>query len=173
MLFVSANETNNLVARHQEIVSHFPTNATIVRIPGDNPCVDPDEIDRIIDHYDSQWQPIGPWLYTNLDRNILGNGYPGGLGAEVYSPWFMHWLATNVETAEHREHPHKWAFDTGHVHTITAPAEIRRPQLRFDVNTPEDLDYIRDIYAHVYPVNPNFRTKDILQYLDGKGANDG
>jgi len=142
---------------------------TIVRVPGDNPCVDPDEIDRIIGHHRTFIQPIGQWLTSNLDRNIQGNGYPGGIGAEVYDAWFMHWMDMNIEDEEMasdgtslREHPHKWAFTHGRVRTIRCPEDIQAPELHFDVKTQDDLDYIRDIHEHM---PENFRTKDILNYL--------
>jgi len=156
---------------------YFAANAykadTVVRIPSDNPCIDPDEIDRIVEYYNAAKHPTGQWLYTNLDRNVLGNGYPGGLGAEVYSGWFIRWLDANVTDKRQREHPHVWAFDEGRVRTIPAPEAIRRPALRFDVNTHADLAYIRDIYAHIYPQKPTFRTADILAYLDSKEPTNG
>jgi len=154
-------DENDLIYRYNATATALGVE-TIVRVPGDNPCVDPDEIDRIIRHYRTFIAPIGQWLTTNLDRNVQGNGYPAGLGAEVYDSWFMHWMDLNVEDKELREHPHKWAFKHGRVRTIRCPEELQAPELDFSVNTQADLDYIRDIHEHM---PTNFRTKDILDYL--------
>jgi spore coat polysaccharide biosynthesis protein SpsF len=128
----------------------------IVRVPGDNPCVDPDEIDRIIALQQEQdWH----WLTSNLDRNIHRNGYPGGLGAEVYTRSFLDWLNRNVECPLLREHPHLWAFANEKVLTCKCPPEFAYPHMRFDVNTLEDFQRIDSIYA---TAPTNFRSKDLV-----------
>ena len=156
-----SGDPNDLIHRHWATAQSLGMH-TIVRIPGDNPCVDPDEIDRIIVHYETFLKPVGQWLTSNLDRNIQGNGYAGGLGAEVYDAWFMHWMHENLDDLELREHPHKWAFNHHRVRTVRCPEAIQAPELDFSVNTQADLDYIRDIHEHM---PANFRTKDILEYL--------
>lgn len=137
----------------------------IVRVPADNPCVDPEEINRIIRLYRKEGQGYERWLFSNLDGNIGGNGYPGGLGAEVYKDEFLFWLQKNVHDPRLREHPHMWAFERQRVATMNAHHEIARPELRFDVNTQDDLDFIRGIYEGLYYKNPNFRIRDIIKFL--------
>jgi len=139
----------------------------VVRVPADNPCVDPDEINKIINLY-HHTRIEDNWLFSNLDGNIAGNGYPGGLGAEVYSDSFMSWLDKNVHDPRLREHPHLWAFERQRVATLHAHHEIARPDLRFDVNTQDDFDYITKIYEALYPINSNFRIRDILKFLGEK-----
>ena len=137
----------------------------VVRIPGDNPCLDPDEIDRMVEAYNddpTRWN----WLTTNLDRDVLDNGYPGGLGCEIYDVRLLHWLNRTVVEPRLREHPHRWAFENQKVRTIQAPDAIRRPDLDFSVNTMDDYNYIHTIYSALYFANPEFRTRDILSYLN-------
>ena len=136
----------------------------VVRIPGDNTFIDPDEIDRIVSHYNADPAPWN-WLTTNLDRDVLGNGYPAGLGAEVYDVRFLNWLDRNVYAKAHREHPHKWAFDNRHVRTIQAPEGLRRPDLSLSVDTENDWEMTKRIYHALYPDNPDFRARDILKFL--------
>ena len=163
-------DPNDLLSRYVNTAHMFGI-GTVVRVPGDNPCIDPDEIDRIVGHYHQLKKPVGQWLTSNLDRNIFNNGYPGGLGAEVYDAWFLHWLHTNVADIELREHPHRWAFDKNRIRTIECPPAFRRPDLRFDVNTQEDLEYIRSIYNGVYEQKPDFHAADIIEYLDNRRLN--
>lgn len=166
--FTQRGDPNDLIRRYANTAEMYNAEA-IVRVPGDNPCVDPDEINRIIRLYqrtsqgDRDWERR--WLWSNLDQNIAGNGYPGGLGAEVYYPGFMYWLDENVRDPRLREHPHLWAFERQRVATLAAHHSISRPHLRFDVNTMADFEFVKGIYDALYPDNHNFRTRDIISHL--------
>jgi spore coat polysaccharide biosynthesis protein SpsF len=153
-------DPNDLLLRYS-LVAQYVDADTIVRIPADNPCVDPDEIDRIIER-----SKIAYWnqMTSNLDRNLCDNGYPGGLGAEVYSRKYLDWLNEHVDLLRHREHPHITAIRNGQVLTVEFPYG-KYPDLRFDVNTIQDFKYIETIF---HALGSNFRTKDILGYLNGK-----
>lgn len=164
--YVYHGDPNDLVRRYASTAATRGIDI-IVRIPGDNPCVCGDEIDRMIADYHSQQRPVG-WLHSNLDRNILNNGYPGGLGAEIYHRSFMDWMDASIHSPIEREHPHFWPMANGRVKTIECPEPIRRPELRFDVNTLGDLEYIRDIYDGIYHDKPDFNSKDIIDYLDNR-----
>lgn len=163
---VVAND-EDLVHRYR-VVAQTMAADMVIRIPGDNPCIDPDEIRRILAFYKND-PPRWNWLTTNLDRDVLQNGYPGGLGAEIYDIRLLEWLDWNLEDARLREHPHLWAYETERVATCQCPDEIRRPDLDFSVNTMSDFEFISDIYRAIHdPMNPNFRTREILDYLEGK-----
>ena len=157
---------NDLIGRYQFAASVMGADL-IVRVPADNPCVDPDEINRIIKlfHATKDKFPDSNRLWSNLDGNIGGNNYPGGLGAEVYTKDFLAWLDGNVLDPRLREHPHLWAMERQRVVTLNAHHAIARPDLRFDVNTQADFDFISGIYAALYPSNPDFRIRDILGLL--------
>ena len=154
------NQTD-LVNRYYQTASIYGAD-TIVRVPADNPCVDPDNIDEIVSYYHSLKQPVGDWLVSNLDRNIVGSGYAGGLGAEVYSMWFMEWMFQSVFDPAQREHPHRWAVGQGRVKTPVAYGHLRHPELRFDVNTNEDFDNARMIYDCL---GSNFRSKELIEFV--------
>jgi len=170
MTCVTPGDPNDLLYRYDSVASFLHADV-VVRIPADNPCIDPDEIDRIIVSHETMPRPVGKWLTSNLDRNILGNGYPGGVGAEVYDAWFIHWLDMNVEGPELREHPHFWPMANGRVRTIPCPSDIKRPELHFDVNTLADLEYVRSIYDAIGDDESSFRTRDIINYLDHRELN--
>lgn len=149
----------DVLGRHQRAAQVTEADV-IVRVPGDNPCVDPVEVDRMVKHFLAQPAPTGQWLYTNLDQNVLDNDYPGGVGCEVYSAWFLHWLHMNMRVAKYREHPHLWAFELGRLRTIPAP--WKAGHLKLSVDTPDELAMINAIY-HRCP--PNFTTQDILDFV--------
>lgn len=136
--------------------------SVVVRIPGDNTFTDPDEIQRIVAHYN--YNPA-PWnvLTTNLDRDVLGNGYPAGLGAEVYDVRFLQWLDRTMIRKDLREHPHKWAFENQHLRTVQCPEDIRAPWLKLSVDTPEEFEWTKKIYEELYPENPAFSFRDVFK----------
>jgi len=169
LMFAYRGLTADLVSRHLATAKKFHADI-IVRIPGDNPCVDPVEIDRIIEtqSYNYSRQPMS-CLYSNI-QDILDSGYPDGIGAEVYSMELLKWIDYNAKGKELREHPHKICYDRNIVKTISCPDDIRRPEIRLDVNTQADFDFITEIYEALYPNNPNFNTKDIITYIDRRNA---
>jgi spore coat polysaccharide biosynthesis protein SpsF len=159
------SDANDLISRY--FTAAAITNADIcVRVPADNPCVDPDEINRILRVFSAKHPFFDvKTLFSNLDGNIGGNSYPGGLGAEVYSKEFLCWLHENVQDPRLREHPHLWAMERQRVATLHAHHEIARPELRFDVNTLDDFTFVKSIYDALYPSKPDFRIRDILKHL--------
>lgn len=157
---------NDLVHRYH-LAADIMDASIVVRIPGDNTFIDADEIDRIVSHYELDPAPWN-WLTTNLDRDVLGNGYPGGLGAEVYDARLLQRLDHTLTEPYLREHPHRWAFEMRHVRTIQAPEHLRFPGLDFSLNTPAQWQQTLEIYEALYPKNPDFRIRDILKFLHGQ-----
>lgn len=141
---------------------------TIVRVCADNPCVDPGEIDRLISRYSRN--TLGWKVLFSNTHNIQNNGYPDGLGAEIYDFKFMKWMNENVKGVDYREHPHKWAEDHGLVWTIMCPSEFRRPELKLDINTQRDYDKMAKFFDAVYLDKPNFGSLDVVAYFDGLKA---
>ena len=141
--------------------------SVVVRIPGDNTLVDPDEIDRIVTYYNevaSAWDT----LTTNLDRDVLGNGYPAGLGAEVYDTRYFKMLDKFKLQKRLREHPHRWAFENQKLRTIMAPPHVYNPGVSYSIDTEADWAFTKELYEALYPTNPDFRIRDINKYLGEK-----
>lgn len=141
----------------------------VIRIPGDNTFIDPYSIDEVVRRYDDD---IPSWdtLTTTLDFDVMGNGYPAGLGAEIYDVRFLQWLDRYYLEPRFREHPHKWAFENEQVRTYKAPPwlDIRlNPKMphKFSVDTPEEWEWTKRIYEALYPERPNFSIHKVLQFL--------
>lgn len=134
---------NDLVDRIYECAINFRV-STIVRLCADNPLIEAEEIDRIINHHlISAKRGV---LYSNT-HNISNNGYPDGLGAEVYDIRTFGMLWKNETDCELREHPHMWFYNNDMVETIQCPEKLRGySHLKLDVNTQEEYEYIKKIY---------------------------
>ena len=169
---------NDLVARFHAVASATQADY-VVRICADNPCVEPEEIDRIIEASQERME-YGAWSNVHElpfhcgtcgDTVIqVRSSYPDGLGAEVYAVGCLRYLNHYVEEKGLRTHPHRYWEENGLMQTIPCPSAFARPEIRLDVNTAEDLRFIRGIYQALYPTNPNFHITDILALLDQRNA---
>ena len=139
----------------------------IVRIPGDNPCVEPSEVDKIIQRHRMQ---EGLSFSTNIQA-VFGNGYPDGIGAEVFPFALLERVWKDIAKNE-REHVAQNFFDYRsqqsvdglQVNTVLCPNDFAFPALRLDVNTRADYDRIARMYGDLYPDNNEFTIMDIVEW---------
>ncbi|MCX5696388.1 MAG: glycosyltransferase family protein [Candidatus Omnitrophica bacterium] len=154
---------NDLIDRYYQAAKNAKADL-IVRLCADNPVVEPKEIDRIVRvHLKS-----GNDFSANT-HNIDNNGYPDGLGAEVYNFALMERLRQITNDPRNREHPHSYVYEhrecfkTG---TVECPAEFRRPELKLDVNTQQEYRFLKDIYDYLFPKKSDFHITDIIHWYD-------
>jgi spore coat polysaccharide biosynthesis protein SpsF (cytidylyltransferase family) len=137
----------------------------IVRIPCDNPCVDPFYIDLAVEKY------LGnPHIYVStMYRHVRDRIYLDGVGAEVCSMSRLQWLdQATTHSPQYREHPHLLFQDQ---HLIDGWEQYQRyanvsETIRLDVNDKKDYELIADIYTHFG--HNRFTTDEIVAYLTTK-----
>lgn len=148
-------------------------NADIVgRIPADNPLSEPEEIDKIILHHKHL---NSPGFSSNL-AEVFQSGYPDGIGAEMFDFSLLESAWKNEKNKLKREHVHLNFYDYQSdkpvdknfcpVSTIKCPIDIQRPDLVLDVNTPEQLSFIQDIYKYFSNSDRFFGIRDIINWYD-------
>ena len=153
---------NDLVDRIFKCAMHHRADV-IVRLCADNPLIEPMEIDRIVRQYLAHGSE--DFLYTNT-QEVDGNGYPDGLGAEVYSFMTFAKLWKSVRGKEHREHPHLSFYDKEWLRTIDCPSDMQYPEIKLDVNTQEEYEFVKGIYnkfGHGY-----FHFRDYIGDISGR-----
>jgi spore coat polysaccharide biosynthesis protein SpsF len=154
---------NDLVDRYYQAAKRFKADI-VVRICADNPCLEPSEIDRIIEYHKKGESDFSSNVYS-----IDGSGYPDGLGAEVLNFDTLEELWHITKEPRHREHVHSYFYDNPDkyvIGTIPCPDEFRRPELKLDINTEEELRFIRAIYEYLYPKKKDFHITDIINWYD-------
>lgn len=131
----------------------------IVRITADDPLVDPELIDSMVDECEKK----------QLD--FLGNSnpetFPHGLNLDVLSMDGLErlWGLTREPRFKNTfregimENPSK--FKIGNYENKT-----NLSHLRWTVDTHEDLEFVRRIYKHLYSKKRIFLMKDILEFLE-------
>jgi spore coat polysaccharide biosynthesis protein SpsF (cytidylyltransferase family) len=142
-------DENDLVARYLTVAERCHADI-IVRVPCDNPCIEPEYIDFAVERW---MKDLSPFI-TNTTAGC-GGKWVDGIGAEVFSISRLRWLdnATKYHTDPSlREHPHKYFC-----------AHLPEADIRLDVNTEEDYQFIKSIYNHFG--HNRFHISEVLDYL--------
>ena len=127
---------NDVLARF--IGAATMSNATsIVRVCADNPFIDPDEVNRLVNYFARH-----KCDYTCNHQDRLGSGYADGFGAEIFTLEVLKKIAALAKEQYYREHATSYLWD--HISeykltTVEAPVELSFPEMRFDVDTKDDL----------------------------------
>ncbi len=132
----------------------------LVRITGDCPLVDPDVVDRMVSHYLAQPEEID-FLANNRPPS-----YPHGLDVELFSmaalkrqhdeisdPFKREWFTLNFTDSSMNFKVQNLAYDQD------------LSSLRWTVDYPEDLEFVRQIYAGIDRPDRVFRMIDTLNLL--------
>ena len=123
----------------------------IIRATGDNPFVDPEECDRLVDFYISQ----------QLDYATIStapeDGYPLGVGVEIFSFSALEKSWQEGHAPHHREHVNEYILEnpaTFKQARMPAPPEKRAPELSLTVDTPEQFASAEKVYSDYLRQHP-------------------
>ncbi len=134
----------------------------VVRLTGDCPLHDPEVIDEVV----SLFQLQSKCFYGS---NIFPATYPDGLDTEIFTTEALLEVAANSTNQMEREHVtlgiHRQYHeaDVPEVVNVEAPADFSH--LRWTLDTPEDGQFISEIFGELYPQNPHFSWHDVLALL--------
>lgn len=130
----------------------------VVRLTGDCPLVDPDVVDVIVGHH----------LVSRADitTNAFEPTFPDGLDVEVVRADVLLTAAQEAQKKYEREHVTPFIYERPQRFRIVhyrAPVDLSG--LRWTVDEPEDLTFVREVFAALYPTNRNFRMHHVLRLL--------
>lgn len=150
------HDESDLVGRYLAAARAYNADV-IVRIPCDNPCIDPVYIDAAIEAYEQY-----PFIYYSNTTAKVGVDVVDGVGVEVFSRSRLEWLHRRTKgNPVWREHPHKYFEECGLL-------ELPRATVRLDVNTEEDYRFLSAIYDHFG--HNRFTTEEVLGFLTTQGG---
>jgi len=133
----------------------------IVELWGDTPLIDPEIIDSMIKYYfNNNFDCVG----TCLDKS-----FPWGIAALIFPTRVLDEVGKITNDPVDREnvsnyiyeHPDKYSI--GH---LPCPPELNRPEIRLCVDELTDFNLVTKVFEMIYPTNPDFKTFDIINYLD-------
>jgi spore coat polysaccharide biosynthesis protein SpsF len=138
--------------------AHFCNADIMLRICADNPLVCPDELERLIVFYQKN---SFDYAYNHIPLN---NSYPDGFGGEICSMKVIDELNRKASTPNHREHLFNFLWDNQDIYsvgTFDAPFGLEFPQLRFDVDTIDDFNYLTS-----RPLVPTMKAIEIVKFFN-------
>jgi spore coat polysaccharide biosynthesis protein SpsF len=154
-LAVFRGSLNDVLERFRGALAQHPQALAVVRLTADCPLADPALIDQVIEHHHRAGAD-----YTS---NTLGERtYPHGLDTEVIRPSALVEAADRASDPYEREHVTPYIYRRPETYRLAGVS--RAPSLahlRWTVDFPEDLAFVRDVYARLYPLDPQFDTDAI------------
>jgi len=154
-------EEEDVLARFYGAAKHYKCTGIIIRVSSDEPLIDPNIVDRVIDAHLAQSND-----YTSIG---VANGFPLGLDTEAFNFAVLERAFNEASLAHEREHVTPYIYqhpDIFKIGSIEAEGKLKRPELRLTVDTEEDLRLIREIYASLYHPGRVFCTEDVIDLID-------
>ena len=155
--FYSGSETDLIDRLYNTAISL--QSSAIVRITADCPFVDPDLVDRLVHEF-----------VKKNDYDIVTNcripTFPHGLDIEVYSTDVLKKLWEEIQEPSLREwFPIYITKNSTMFRILDITNPLNLSNLRWTVDYPEDYEFVKNIYEHLYQKIPLFHMNDILELL--------
>ena len=139
----------------------------IVRITGDCPLVDRNTISNLIAYYFSgKFDFCGVACGAGVAKKDNINRFPDGLDAEIFSLKVLEEAHLEATSKLHREHvtPFIWQNDVRYkLGSLYSKRDYSN--IRLTVDNAEDYEMISWIYDTLFPMNPGFGLKEILNLI--------
>lgn len=155
---VHRGSLRDVLERYVEAVSPCAADG-VVRLTADCPLADWTVVDRVIEAFLAR----GVDYVSNIDPPT----YPDGLDVEVMTSAALQQAHRDARSAAEREHvtlhirrrPQTYSrFNVTHERDLSA--------MRWTVDEHEDLEFVRAVYARLYPARPDFTLTDVLALLE-------
>lgn len=117
----------------------------VLRICADNPFVDPSLLTTLVKAFRNNWSD-----YAFNHRPAFGLEVADGFGGEIFDFAALAAVKTRFGDSKYREHLTSPFWDhpeTYSIRAIESPNVLRRPELRFDVDTPGDLVFLNSLVS--------------------------
>jgi spore coat polysaccharide biosynthesis protein SpsF len=137
---------------------------TVVRFTADCPLIDPEISERVVRHYLDNKDNLD---YCAVDVKETPCPFPRGTDTEAFSMKALGEACREAVLRYEREHVTPFIYNRPERYRVLRmPAERDLSGYRLTVDTPEDFELVKAIIERLYPANPDFRLKDIIELLD-------
>ncbi len=162
---VHRGSLDDVLARYAGALEVFPA-PVVVRLTGDCPLADPEVIDAVIDAV------IDLLMDEDLDyaaNTPAHRTYPKGLDVEVMRSACLLRAARAAKDPYEREHvtpylirhPELFAQDF-------ISQDVDEGEVRWTVDRPDDLEFVRAVYGALYKGEPAFSSDDVRALVRGR-----
>lgn len=149
----------DVLARYRDAGRAFGAR-TVVRITADCPLIDPGVVGDCVAEFQSRAGEVD-YLSNALERT-----FPRGLDTEIIGFEALETAFQEARAEADREHvtPFIWR-QPERFRLVNFAAQDDHSDLRWTVDTSDDLRLVRMIYEALYPVRPDFDHHDVLALL--------
>jgi spore coat polysaccharide biosynthesis protein SpsF len=128
----------------------------VVRITSDCPLIDPVESGKVVDAFLAE--------AADLAANDIITTYPLGLGTEVVARQALHFAWSHATKPYERQHVTPYIYQhPEQFHLVSVESPSNHGSLRWTVDTPRDLEFVRAVYARLAG---GFCWRDVLSLLE-------
>jgi len=146
------------------VEDRFGPNPNIIRITSDCPLIDPKVIDLHVREFEQR-------DVDYLSSRITKRTWPHGMEAEIFTFKTLEKAWQNAQEAFEREHVTPYIYHTHadefHLYELAYSDDLSH--LRFTLDYPEDYEFIKAIFNHLYPDDSLFSFQDILRFIRMNG----
>lgn len=149
---------DDVLGRFLGALEAFPADH-VVRLTADCPLADPGLIDAAIDRH----------LATGADytaNRVASAGYPKGQDVEVITAQALRRAGAEAATPQEHEHV-TWGVwnhpDRYRIARLEPPVD--EGEVRWTVDRPDDLEFVRAVYEALYPTTPAFGSDDVRAFV--------
>ena len=131
----------------------------IVRLTADCPLIDPEVIDDVVSVFEKS--------DCDYCSNTIERTYPQGLDTEIFSFAALEAAYLSASDGYDREHvtPFLWRQPYRFRHAQVTDV-VERSEMRWVVDTPSDLEFVRRVYDRLLPYGPAFSRDDVYDLLE-------
>jgi spore coat polysaccharide biosynthesis protein SpsF len=144
----------DVLGRYFLALDQVPDADLVLRLTGDCPLADWRVIDDLIGLLEASGAD-----YANM---AMPRTFPHGLDAEVMRPAALRRAGAEAVSAHDREHVTPYIYsEPGRFRTACLTRDPPLDHLRWTVDYPEDLEFVRHVYETLHPANQDFALEDI------------
>ena len=153
---------NDVLARFIGAMDAFGAVATVVRLTADCPLADPVVIDDTLALHAASGAD-----YTS--NTPARRSYPKGLDVEVFKAEALRTAARETADPYDREHVTPFLYRRPERFRIAGLEQAAdEGEVRWTVDRPDDLDFVRAVYAGLYGPHPAFTSDDVRAFVRGR-----
>ncbi len=145
----------------------------IVELTGDSPLIEPLLIDEMVAFFEEgEFDYVANTAMRHSAPWEKEPTFPVGTSVEIFGTALLADVSKWTQDPIDHEHVSSYIFERPERFRLGAfEAEgewrsCRRPEIRLTVDTQEDLDLVREVYGRLYPRNPEFTLKDVVELFE-------
>lgn len=148
---------DDVLSRFLEVIDVYSPE-TVVRLTADCPLTSPHVIDEVVAAFYA--------CEADYLSNTMRPTFPDGLDVEVVRADALKRLALLSTDPDEREHVTLGIYrrnENFQIRNFEGPVNLSN--LRWTVDTQQDLEFVREVYEDIHCWNPEFEYWDVLEYL--------